>query len=658
MAVGLLVVVFALAVAGVVAWRDRLGVGDSFRAAVVAAAAFVGGLVVAITEGLGAVGEIYFGPIVLCWFLAALGFLAWVVARRQALSGWWEPAARFDWGECVLIGLLVAVVGAAGTLAVRCPPNNWDVVLYHLPRQLQWLQQGSVAHFPTQDYRLTVNPPFAEFVGLHLLLLSGTDRLATVESWAAMVLTLMAVSLTGWELGLSRKGQLLAALFAATVPVGFHEAADGKNDWLVGFWLVATTFWILRLRKAEHIRLPQALCAGLSLGLLVLAKGTGGVYAVPLAVVGGWGLLLRRPRGWVPALLTVATLSLLLNVGHWSRNVTAYGSVYGETFGLENERHTPAVWTSVLVRNVAMHLAAPHQAWNRKVEKYVHRVHEWLGLDMDDPQAAWLGSRFKVKYQLQHEDFATAPVHTVLLLVSFIALAPLAVRRREWLVYWLAAAGCFLLFCVVFKWQPWHPRLHLPCFALGGVAFGWLVTQRRVRWLTVPAVVGLVLSVVPAATRSAARSLGPGGLNVFTSEPDRLRFFNHDAVMNDAREVVARVQATHPRAVDLINQGDVLWGYPITLWLRDGDDPARVGYFYPVGGSPTAQPAADIAIDVGSGPPPEMIRHPQTRIVYRVEARVGQFTIYAPLPPSDDSIPDCDQPVFRFGIGTEPPAHR
>ncbi|HNB47127.1 MAG TPA: hypothetical protein PLL72_23315, partial [Burkholderiaceae bacterium] len=89
------------------------------------------------------------------------------------------------------------------------------------------------------DYRLTVNPPFAEYVGLHLLLLSGTDRLYPLESTAALALTLVAVSLVARELGVGRRGQLLAALFAATLPIGFHEAANGKNDWMVACWLAA-----------------------------------------------------------------------------------------------------------------------------------------------------------------------------------------------------------------------------------------------------------------------------------------------------------------------------------------------------------------------------------------------------------------------------------
>lgn len=677
MAVGVCAAVFLLTTAAVAAARGRLGVGGSVRETLVAAATLCGGYVLVATEGLGAVGRLRFAPVLACWVAAAALVTAFVAMNRRALVGWCVRTAPLDWPERGLLATILAVVGAAGVVAVACPPNNYDVTLYHLPRQWQWLQQGSVAHFPTQDYRLTVNPPFAEFVGLHLLILSGTDRLATVESWAAMVLTLLAVSLVGRELGLSRKGQLLAALFACTVPVGFHEAVNGKNDWTVAFWLAVATFWVVRVWKAERVRPAEAGLAGLSLGLLVLTKGTGGVYAVPLVLLGGLGLVLRRPRGWAIAAVVVGALAVAPNVPHWSRNMTAYGSVGGKTFGLANDRHDLAVWASGVVRNVGMHLAGPRPSWNRKVERAVRRVHGWLGVGADDPVTTWAGVPFAVEYRPQQEDFATAPVHALLLLVALPASAVATRRDRPWLVYWVTVAGGFLLFSVVFKWQPWHPRLHLPVLALGGVAVGWLGTRRGVCWVAPVAVTGLVLSVVPAATRSDARSLGPGGLSVFRHDADGLRYFGRGDVRANVAEVVARTAALRPRAVDLINNGPEPWEYTIMTALRGATDPPRVGYFYPVAGSPAAGPPADVVIDVASATPPDFVRHPQTWRVYRVTERVGTFTLYRLVPVDAEyggyrltdagewetllgwpagPPPVCDHPVARFGIGTEPAA--
>ena len=44
--------------------------------------------------------------------------------------------------EWVLAGVCLLLLGLAALCAVRMPPHNIDAMVYHLPRQLRWLQQG------------------------------------------------------------------------------------------------------------------------------------------------------------------------------------------------------------------------------------------------------------------------------------------------------------------------------------------------------------------------------------------------------------------------------------------------------------------------------------------------------------------------------------
>jgi hypothetical protein len=164
---------------------------------------------------------------------------------------------------------------------------------------------------------------------------------------------------------------------------------------------------------------------------------------------------------------------------------------------------------------------------------------------------------------------------------------------------------------------------------------------------------------------------------VFQDDTELLRFFGNHYLRHNYLELIAKVRAMAPHSVDLINQPTLPWEYPITLGLRDGPNPPRIGYFYPVLGSPPPGPPADVVIDIGSQYPPEVIRHPQTRAVYRIADRIGDYTIYRPLaagseyaghrltdsgawkpiPGASPSPPPiCEHAVARYGIGAEPPA--
>src|SRR5262249_41237026 len=256
------------------------------------------------------------------------------------------------------------------------------------PRQLRWLQQGSVAHFPVQDLRQVQMPPYAEFAGLHLMILAGNDGWANLVEWLALLQTMIAVSLLAPGLGLSLRGRLLAALLVITVPMAYLQASSPKNDLVVSLWLCVCAWLCVRLWTAPQCRLPLLVLTGLAFGLLFLTKGTGLFLGAPVFLVGVAGLIWRhRPLLWKATLVTTGAV-VLVNAGHWTRNRIAFGSPLGPTdFGLGpagnigNEIHSPQAILGVAVRNVFLHLGTPSQAINDKLTEFVENIHHRLGVD-------------------------------------------------------------------------------------------------------------------------------------------------------------------------------------------------------------------------------------------------------------------------------------
>lgn len=473
--------------------RTRVG----RREAAIAAATFLAGWLVAGTELLGTFHALRFAP-VLVWWLAPLAVTALLPshtprATRERVS--LEPLGRV-FATAVAAILLVTFVEAVAT-----PPNTYDSLSYHLPRQISWIQERSVAFTSTSNPRRLYMPPLAEFAQMHLTILSGDDRLNGLVQWGGLLLALAAVSLIARSLGASRSGQWLAALVATTIPMAFVQASSTKNDLVVSMWLAFLAHAVLRDEAAP------TLLVGLAFGALLLTKGTGFIFAVPVGVAFAYRRLRTSPLGGLRSLGAVALIVAALNGCHWARNIRQFGRPTGPSDSeLLNRSFGPRTLLSNVLRNLAPHIAMPIPSWNESVFLVVKAAHDAMGLDLNDPgSTAW--SRFEsVEPHTTEEDLVASPG----IVLAFLVVAPLALlaRRAAPATRILASAAipiaAFVLFSLVLKWQIWHVRLLLPVFVLAAPVVAAAVASSRV--VSALLALGLLVALAPTFW-SAPRNL-------------------------------------------------------------------------------------------------------------------------------------------------------
>src|SRR5207248_1366671 len=82
----------------------------------------------------------------------------------------------------------------------------------------------------------------------------------------------------------SRRGQSLAAVFAATLPIAILEASSAQNDLVLSLWLLVFVHFALRAFSGKA-GLAGWLLAGASLGLAVLTKPSALLIAFPFGLV-------------------------------------------------------------------------------------------------------------------------------------------------------------------------------------------------------------------------------------------------------------------------------------------------------------------------------------------------------------------------------------
>jgi 4-amino-4-deoxy-L-arabinose transferase-like glycosyltransferase len=538
------------------------------RESALLAAVLMGILGVGVTELAGAAGLFTRGAVAGTWAVLALA-LAGVLfkARRGAAQGGGVLAPRAGRVEAALgtgLGLLAASVSLVAWAAA---PNNWDSMTYHLPRVLHWIQNGSLGHYPTHVIRQLTLSPGAEYAVAQGELLVGSERLAAFVQTLAWLGCALVASLGAKDLGSGRLGQVVAAVFAATLPMAILQASSTQNDLVVAFWLLALAHFALRAVRGE-MGLINWLAAGGSLGLALLTKATAFLYAFPFVL---WlAAALWRSRRAAPwrAALAAGVLAVLINAAPWARNLALFGSPLGGDHGAVNASFTPAIVASNLTRNVALQLSSPSPRWNRAVERAVLGLHAQIGIDVNDPRSTWKGSEFRVPariagagaadadealFAMLHEDQAGNPVHLLLLLVAIGAVLGMPqLRSRRALVGSGAAVVLgFLLFSLVLRWQPWNARLELPLFLLAAPAVATALEQ--VAFGSRTAVIGALLLVcsLPWVLLNATRPL-VGPESVLATPRLAQSFAARPALLAPLTEAARAVAATGCRRIGLM----------------------------------------------------------------------------------------------------------
>ena len=459
--------------------------------------------------------------------------LAWATLSGAAiLAGAWlrrgapEPRAncrgpapdRFsravDVASFLSWGLLLPV-------AILVPQVNLDVQTYHLPRVWSWLQQGSLAPYPTADYRALDFAPFGGMLLVHILSPGSSELFAGMAQWMAAGGCLAAAGLLGQclcsasadDLSRQRTGAVARA-FVATIPLAVLQATTAQNDLLAAFWLVAAVaLGFVAYREQESTLLVVGASAALALALLT--KETVAFFALPfLAFLGVSSLRGRISFGRLGRWVVALGLAFgVLHSGHLLRRWAVFGSPFGSGFARETllsaDFSPPAVASSIL-RNLSLYSATGSPALTAGLHHGFLWLHGLTGRDLNDPDTTYGGAVFPRSPRLFFDDArANVPSSVAVVLLVGLLLVGWKAPERSRVVAWilLALAGG-VAFCTVVRWQQFNVRFHLPGLALLAPAVGVVLARRlgRVGLGTV-----LVVLFGSAALSVVTNEAGPCG---------------------------------------------------------------------------------------------------------------------------------------------------
>jgi hypothetical protein len=541
-----------------------------WREATLIACVTWGVIIVALTEILSLFQALALIPLCIAWGLISLASLI-ISIRFWHLRPTLEDVVTRPRGErfafAALIGGVSLILLATFIVAVVSPPNNWDSMTYHMARVANWVDHRSIRHYPTHIIRQLYLGPWAESAITHLQILTGSDRLANLVQFVAMLGSAAGASLVAKKLGAEHWGQLFAFVYSATIPIGILEASTTQNDYVTAFWFLCFINFALDLILAtsQSVWSSSAL-AGASLGLAGLTKITSLIFAAPFLAWVSYSLMRTRRARAVPVLTLLAATTLSINAGHLIRNTRVFGlpiapDAEAVTYG--NQIHTPAAIASNLIRNIAVHLAVPRIG--PTINKCVLAIHSLTGLEVNDPRTTVPGDVFRYTLNL-NENSAGNPLH-LLIGVFCLAFALWPVRRNHIPNYYaICLITGFVLFCGYLRWQSCASRYHLPLFVAAAPLCGWAFSRPALRRLGYVACLVAIAIGLLYATRNDTRPL-LGGDTVLARPRTDLYFASRPTLRQPFIDAADEVAQNKPEIIGLVTGVDD-WEYPFRTLVR------------------------------------------------------------------------------------------
>lgn len=409
---------------------------------------------------------------------------------------------------CVCLFCIGIIFLLNALVAFFSPPNNLDSLSYHLPRIMHWAVNTSVHFYPTYIERQLFYNPGSEFCLFHIFLLTGNDLWFNFLQWISFISCVISVSLIAKFLGASLRGQILAALFAATIPMAILQSTSTQNDLFASSWILIFVALGLYLQISFSKSVFYATSA--AMGLSVLAKG---IFFVSLGFVIWHGFFLWK-KTYKYVLISLCIILVLIS-GHFIRSWEWQNrkAILSQTqSSLMLSRHDPAIILTNAMYQAFSEFLSPWLPVNLTILKEINKITSMIQVNSKDAHVFGQELSFPISPNyIFDEDYAPNPLHVLFIFMIPIYLWYMKPKSLIWQYYGCVILGG-LLFLFIIKWQPWITRFHLPLLILFAPLFGLVMERFKLRSILLSSLL-IILAFLTITFHHTRPLIGPNRLN-------------------------------------------------------------------------------------------------------------------------------------------------
>lgn len=366
--------------------------------------------------------------------------------------------------------------------AVKTVPYNFDSMTYHLSRVAHWVSNKSVAHYSTNIVRQVASPVLAEFVILHIYIISkGNDSLVNILQCASFITNAFIIWGIAKKLKCKSGYCFLASFLYMTTPIAFAESVTTQVDNFAALWMLIFVYFIIDfLDIKEKIRINKVsiinvIILGNCIAFGYLCKPSVSIAMVIFALWLLFICILRKDK--IINLIKLIAYSLpgmIIPLGiEISRNIYTFKKPASPITGGRQLIGTlnPAYVLVNYIKNITYNLPNIYDDNSQSnILFFVHKIANILKVVINDPSISEDGVEFQVwPARTYGIDVAVNPVIVILAIMCTIRIifCIKKIKLSELSTQFsIVSIICFFVFCAVLRWEPFVSRYMISYLAL------------------------------------------------------------------------------------------------------------------------------------------------------------------------------------------------
>lgn len=419
------------------------------------------------------------------WICMIILLLLLLVVNRKRIQIFKIKTNSENRGIQLFLGIICVGVLILSAVSIT---SNWDSMTYHMPRVMHWIQNKSVDFYATSEVRQITSPPLAEYMIMHVMLLSGSDKFVCMVQGISYVLSAGLIYFISVKMNVEKKYTYLAVFLFLMMPPAIAEAVTTQNDLVAALIMLLFFYYYLDFIYRPDLSVSkETLILSVKLGTTIaLGYLTKPNVLIIMAILTGYlGIITIWKKEKIKNIFFAGITGIVTAVAGICPFMIKSHKVYGTWF--PNSQTEGITVTTLDIRlliancykNLATYISTPLiSGINNFLMKGSRAIERIFHIDINDSAISKMEFELVDGDRVYHHDLAANPVIILLCFLTILGIVFLKCKKPKLEIgmFFCIVLG-LLMTCTISKWSPWKVRYLLP-FSAVAVAFVCLFIEQ------------------------------------------------------------------------------------------------------------------------------------------------------------------------------------